>query len=195
MILFSLALLPLVVIWLVQVGLMRKSDLNTYQTMIEEKKIASSSTHSPTNQHRKCVQKDIWFTQDNYSRLHYKIASENSILTLTPVKNKFEVVETLKEIKCWMQDKLLYEDETDLPLQQARYFEAKDGVYRHSSQEFIANSVALSMFRLSGHSLPTGPVNEKEAFLSGVAHNISFQFGGKTPQFQANQFKAMVNNE
>lgn len=188
-------LLPLCGIWIYQLAFVRPGDIALYKEMVQLKEIASSNSSAPTNQHRQQVQKDIWFTQDDCSRLHYQIASEGSTLTLTPVKNRFEVVETLQGIKCWMQDKLIHDDVGENLMQQARLIEAVDGIYRHTTQEFLANGVTLSMYRLPGHQLPKGPVSENDAFLRGVAHDISFLFSGKTPQFQAAQFQATMVKE
>jgi len=185
-------LLPALGIWLLQTTKVRQSDLDHYEEMIQERKIAASQTPTSTRQHRKEVTKDIWFTQDDCSRLHYQIASEGSLLTLTPVGNKFEFVESLQGIRCWMQDQLLQEEE---PAQQARYFEADEGVYRYSTQEFVANDVSLSLFHLPGHKLPEGTVDPEEAFFKGRAKDISFFFGGNTPQFQARQFQAIMSKE
>ena len=38
---------------------------------------------STTQQQRKGVVKEIWFTQEDNSRLHYRIFSESSLLTFT----------------------------------------------------------------------------------------------------------------
>ncbi len=195
-ILYSLSfILPLIGVWIYQTMILRGSDLARYKEMTQQKAIASSQPTSPTNQHRKQVRKDIWFSQNDCTRLHYQIASCGSVLSLSPIKNKFEIVETLQGVKCWMQDKLLKDEMEESPTQQARLIEAKNGTYRHTTQEFIANGVQLSLFQLPGHSLPDGPIEREEAFLSGVAHNISFFFGGKTPQFQAEQFEATMVKE
>lgn len=162
---------------------------------MEKREIASSKPPAQTNQKRKQVQKDIWFSQDASTRLHYQIASVGSFLSLTPVGNHFEIVETLEEIRCWMQDKLLPASEESDPMQQTRYIEAKEGSYCHSSQEFLANDVTLSLFRIEGHTLPSGHIDENEAFLRGIARDISFHFNGKTPQFQAAEFQATVVRE
>ncbi len=188
-------LAPLIAIWIYQIAFARKSDITQFREMVEHKQIASSNSLCPTNQHRKQVRKDIWFSQDDCSRLHYQITSEGSTLTLTPIKNKFEVVEKLDKIKCWMQDKLICDDLGDNPSQQARLIEAADGIYRHTTQEFTANGVALSLFRLPGHQLPTETIDNNEAFLRGVARNVSFLFSGKAPQFQADQFEATMVKE
>jgi len=195
MILSTFVLLPLIGLWFSQTVVMRKGDIAAYQKMTKEKKIASSSAPAPTNQQRKSVQKDIWFSQDPSFRLHYKIRSERSLLTLIPVENRFEVVENLEGIKCFMQDKLLYTSDTEKPMQQFRYFEAEDGIYRFSTQEFKANDVTISLFRTPGHNLPNKPIEEEDAYLHGVAHDISFFFGGKTPQFQAKEFNATMVKE
>lgn len=189
-------MLPLITAWIMQMTVVRQSDLDVYKTMSEERAIASSHQASSSNQERKQVRKDIWFSQDDNSRLHYHIASESSLLTLTPIKNSFEVVETLQGIKCWMQDKLFITEDKEEPMQQSRYIEAEEGLYRYSTQEFTANGVALSLYRLPGHLLPTESIDREKAFLHGKAHDVSFFFSGKTPQFQARQFQAvMVKDE
>jgi len=195
-ILVTCALLaPILALWIYQVAIPKASDHAQYQKMIENKQVASSLSKAPTNQERRQVRKDIWFSQDDTSRLHYQIISEDSLLTLTPVGNRFEVVETLKGINCWMQDKLIRDEKKDSLFQQTRYFEADSGIYRHTTQEFTAEGISLSLFRLAGHNLPNKTVKESDAILRGVAEGISFYFGGKTPQFQARQFQATMVKE
>jgi len=180
-------------LWIYQIAILRNKDIEFYREMTQKKEIASSNDPAPTNQERKQVRKDIWFSQDDSSRLHYQIASEQSQLTLSPMKNKFEIIEALQDIKCWMQDKLFTEEEQ--PMQQTRYIEADTGLYRYTTQEFTANGVTLSLFQLPGHLLPDQPKEDSDAFLRGVAHDISFTLGGKTPQFQAQQFQVEVMKE
>lgn len=195
MILYTALLAPVIGFFLFEMCWMHQKDLGHYEEMVKQRKIASSHSNAPTNQHRKGVRKEIWFSQDDSSRLHYQIASEGSLLTLTPIKNKFEVVEELKGIKCWIQDKLYEDDRGDSPMQQSRFIEAQEGQYRYTTQEFTATGVALSLFRLPGHELPTGNVDASKAFLRGVARDISLFFSGKTPQFQAGHFQATVVKE
>lgn len=193
--LFSFLFLPFAAFWIYQTTCYQPSDAKTYETMVSQREIASSQSYVPTNQSRKQVRKDIWFSQDDCARLHYQIASKGSLLTLTPVKNRFEIVETLDGIRCWMQDKLIKDGIEQEPFQQARYIEAENGVYRHTTQEFIASGVTLSLFRMPGHKLPQQTPNTDDAILSGIARNISFHFGGKTPQFQAVDFNATLERE
>lgn len=185
-----IVLLPLLGFWVYQTMIPHSFDSSFYQEQLEEKKIASSHSTDPTHQHRTGVQKEIWFTQDDSTRLHYKILSEKSVLTLLPVKNKINVVEKLQGIKCFMQDKLYYSGNS--PMQQTRYFEAAEGVYKYSTLEFIASQVNLSLFELPSHILPEKPLEKTKAMIHGIAKNISFHFAGKTPQFHADHFQATV---
>lgn len=193
----SLAVALLAAIWMIQLCMVRDKDIALYKGLMEKKEIAATKTpaFSSTNQYRKKVRKDIWFAQDDASRLHYRIESLGSVLTLIPINNKFNIVESLDGIKCWMQDKLYYGNKDEIPMQQTRYIEANEGIYQHATQEFVAQGVALSLFRLPGHTLPTQLLDAKKAFLKGIASNVSFSVSGKTPQFQAKQFTASINKE
>jgi len=193
MIILVAILAPALGVWIYQIAFLRNSDIDRFNEMRREREIASTKPPSQTNQHRKQVQKDIWFSQTDGSRLHYQIASEGSLLSLTPIANKFDVVESLQGVKCWMQDKLAEDDGEEI--QQARLIEAKTGEYRYTTQEFKANSVLLSLFKLPGHVLPVEPIKDENPFLSGIAKDISVIFSGKTPQFQAENFEATVVKE
>lgn len=192
----SAVLFMLTMVWLICFCMIREKDLHFYQNLMKEKAIATSNvSYSSTNQLRKGVRKDIWFAQDDDSRLQYRIESVASVLTLLPVKNKFEVIETLQNIKCWTQDKLYFTGAALEPMQQARYLEANEGIYHYGSQQFNAQGVTLSIFHLPGHKLSTHYLDSKKAFLSGLAKSVSFTVSGKTPQFQAEQFKASLLRE
>lgn len=190
MTIFLSIMMPVIGIWIYQMAVVRSSDVERFRERLQKREIASSEAHSQTNQHRKQVRKDIWFSQSDGSRLHYQIASEGSLLTLMPVNNKFDIVESLQGVKCWMQDKLSQDGENEM--QQARLIEAETGLYRYTTQEFSANSVLLSLFKLPGHVLPLEPLESDEPFLRGIAQDISVIFNGKTPQFQAENFEATV---
>jgi hypothetical protein len=184
----ALLLMLSVLFWGFLLGRVRPEDIAVIQKAEKEQEIASStSLFSTTEQKRKGVVKEIWFTQEDNQRLHYRIISEGSLLTLQPDGKKFDLIEKLEHIKCWMQDKL-----TEGPMQQVRFFQAEEGWYRYSSQEFIAQSVALSLFRLPGHALPRD-VGKLNPFLKGIAQDVSFAVSGKNPQFKAQDFKAQLN--
>ncbi len=171
----------------------KPSDIISIKEKITQQEQASSnSLFTTTQQQRKGVVKEIWFTQEDNSRLHYRIFSESSLLTIKPEGKSFDLIERLEKIKCWMQDKL-YEPTAGMsPMQQIRFLAAEEGIYRYTSQEFLAQSVALSLYKLGGHELPTGTLATKP-FLKGIAEDVSFAVSGKTPQFNAKHFKAELN--
>src|SRR5229473_1262499 len=85
----------------------RPEDIAFITQKIAEQELATSkSVFSTTQQQRKGVVKEIWFSQEDNSRLHYRIFSESSLLTIKPENKSFDLVEKLEKIKCWMQDKL-----------------------------------------------------------------------------------------
>lgn len=172
-----------------------RGDMEKWAHLRRNDKIASAKgALTTTHQERKNVKKEIYFVQEDNTRLHYRIYSEKSLLTVQPQKGekKIEFNEKLEKIKCWMQDKLYYLSPGVEPMQQIRFLEAEDGLYCYTSQQFLAQSVTLSLFRFSGHDLPmelkTAP------FLKGIAKDVSFAVSGKTPSFKAQHFKAELNH-
>lgn len=171
----------------------RSEDIELIKQKIKEQELATSkSAFSTTEQRRKGVVKEIWFSQEDNSRLHYRIFSESSLLTIKPEGNNFDFIEKLEKIKCWMQDKLFEPSAGAGPTQQIRFLAAEEGLYRYTSQEFLAQTVALSLFRLNGHELPS-ETNTSRPFLKGIAEDVSFAVSGKSPQFKAKHFKAELN--
>ncbi len=170
---------------------LRPSDQQRYQKMLGKKALSSSlgAAYSPTQQQRTKVSKEIWLSGENQSRLHYRIESDNSVLTLTPVKNKFELVESLQGMRCWIQEKLLEKG------QQLRYFEAGEGLYYYNRAELLASHAKLSLYKLATSSLPKEPLPLSDAYLRGVARNVSVSFGGKVPEFKASDFKAILKED
>jgi hypothetical protein len=168
----------------------RSEDIALIKQKIAEQEIATSkSIFSTTQQQRKGVVKEIWFSQEDNSRLHYRIFSESSLLTIKPEGRSFDLIEKLEKIKCWMQDKL-YEPTPGVgPTQQIRFLAAEEGLYRYTTQEFLAQTVALSLYRLGGHELPK-EIAASKPFLKGIAEDVSFAVSGKSPQFKAKHFKA-----
>jgi len=171
----------------------RAQDIAEIKQKIDQQEIATSkSVFSTTQQQRTGVAKEIWFSQEDGSRLHYRIFSESSLLTIKPEGKSFDLIEKLEKIRCWMQDKL-YEPANGIgPMQQIRFFAAEEGVYRYTSQEFLAQTVALSLLRLDGHELPHDSTPLKP-FLKGIAQDVSFAVSGKSPQFKAKHFKAELS--
>ena len=188
----SLGILSLV--WGLSLFRVRASDIEKVKQIVKDQEVSTSNKNlfATTQQQRKGVVKEIWFTQEDNSRLHYRIFSESSLLTIKPTGKSFELIEKLEKIKCWMQDKLYDPAAGSGPTQQIRFLAAEDGLYRYTTQEFLAQTVALSLYRLGGHELPKEMV--AKPFLKGVAEDVSFAVSGKSPQFKAKHFKAELNN-
>lgn len=188
-----LCLTVLSIFWVSKTVVLRKSDLKAYRNLqIKAKEVATTRSQSSTQQTRQGVRKDLWVSQEEGKRLQYRIDSESSVLNLIPNAEKFDIVENLRGIQCWMQDKLYVANKKNM--QQIRFFEAEEGVYRYSSQEFLAKTVSLSFFRLPGSTLPLTS-NPTAAFLKGVAEGVSFSISGKDPQFHAQRFKATLQSQ
>ena len=176
-----------------QFCIVRKEDVTKYRKMLQDYETHSTVRSLPNAAHqiRTTVDKEIWFTQEDRTRLHYRIHGKSSLLTLEPVGKKIHIVENLNQVRCWMQDRLYVQTASNEPMQQMRFWEADHGVYRYTTQQLLAQDVNISIFRLPGHSLPY-TCDPRIAFLNGIANNVSFSITGKTPQFEANQFKATL---
>jgi hypothetical protein len=183
------------IMWGLSFGRAHERDYAACRLIKEQEEAASKkSLATTTHQNRKGVVKEIYFSQEDNTRLHYRIESDSSSLTLKPDGRKLDLIEKLEKIKCWMQDKLYIAAPGPKPMQQMRFLEAEDGIYRYASQQFLAQSVGLSLFRLPGHDLPDG-LNREIPFMRGVAQDVSFSVSGKTPQFNALHFKALLSNQ
>ncbi len=179
--------------WLFKLTYLSSEDCVRFKALSKSGKAIAKAAHAQqSHQNRSGVRKDLWLSQQDRTRLHYRIDSKSSVLTLLPIDDKVDIIENLQQIKCWMQDKLYAQG--NVPMQQMRFFEADHGIYQYSSQRFAANSVALSLFRLPGIALPTS-VDPKAAFLRGIAQDVSFSIAGKTTQFQAERFKATIQSQ
>jgi len=175
------------------IGWPRASDYKAYSAALEQSR-TFTKTAPPVCQDRLLVCKDIWFSNEGAGRLHYRIESAASSLNLHSVQNKVEVIEQLHGLRCWMQDKVVSAAGSHGSNQQSRYFTANEGVYHFLSQSLLAEQATLSLYRLAGEYLPEiGRLPSTAPFLSGNAERISMHITGKTPMFQAYNFKASMN--
>lgn len=169
-----------------------KEDVAVFQKFLREKELGkSSSVLSTTKQERKAVVKDLWISEEQ-GRVHHRILGSSSTLLLIPKGSHFDVIEKLEGITCWMQDKIYPATHLQNQEQQVRILRAKEGFYTYSNQQFLAQSVNLSLYRLPGDRLPE-QIPSSSPFLKGIARDISFTLAGKTPQFKANQFQAEIS--
>jgi hypothetical protein len=162
-----------------------KTDLADYEKLIQESvelRSKSALERQPAHQLRTQVQKDIW-TLNNRQRLHYRLKSQRSDLTIGQKKGKIDAVEKLQKIDCCMQE------EFDGDGQQIRYLFADDGTYFFPSHKFIAEEVDLYFFSLQGHELPRSWPSESP-FLRGTANEVIFSASEGFPAFTATHLNA-----
>lgn len=185
---YAVGIVGAIAAWLFLTLHVSNADRLRYKKLQEKgRAIARASYPASTKQNRAGVRKDLWITQPDGTRLHDRIESSSSILTLTPIDDHLEIIETLNQIHCSMQERLM--EQNGKPFQQIRYFEATSGIYQYSTSRFKAEAVSLALFRLPGNQLPISLVHSTP-YLRGVAQDVSFAVAGKASQFQAKNFKA-----
>ena len=86
--------------------ILKDSDYKEYQSIIDQKdKTKEKNLAKRVHQVRTGVQKDI-FLKDENPRLHFRIQSSTSKITLVKENNKTLMVEKLSDLKCYFQDKV-----------------------------------------------------------------------------------------
>lgn len=166
----SLCMAAIGSLWLVKLIYLSSEDRIKYQKLLHAgRAIAKATKSEQTHQTRGGVRKDLWLSQQDRTRLHHRIDSKSSVLTLLPIGDKVDIIENLQQIKCWMQDKLYAQG--NVAMQQMRFFEADQGIYQHSTQRFAANSVILSLFGFEGCSFPLRSIRLKHS--CAASHKMS----------------------
>jgi hypothetical protein len=172
---------------IVQVGWVRSQDFARYQA---KEKIPSNSSTS-VHQRRRGVCKDIWLTQEGgKTRIHQRIESQSSVLSLLTKDNKVDVIENLKNVRACMQEKSPFE-KGGIMRQHIRYFEANQSSYYYLKKQLLAKEVTIFLLDLPGDKLPEKCPLER-AYLNGVAEDIVFSISSHH-NFTAKQFKAHLN--
>lgn len=151
-----------------------------------EQELLQSKTGMQT---RSFVQKDLWIAQSSSERLHDRIESKESLLLLRPHQETMEIIETLQDVRGWVQERK--QGEGPLGIQQVRYFTAQEGTYLYREQKFQAAHVQLSLYKLP-ESFPFAWIERRTPFLSGSAEEISFTLQEGAPRFQAYHFTASL---
>lgn len=162
-------------------------DISKYEELKKTK--APSEAKIPIEQLRTNVHKDIWHN-DGIHRLHYSIYAKASHLYLLPDEDKLTLHESMESILCMFQEKL-YSSIEQGPMQQLKAFHADHGTYHFNTQAFLAEKVYLHFYTLPGHMLPSH-LSNKDAFLQGIAKEVSLVLSEKGPLFQAEKFKAQM---
>jgi hypothetical protein len=143
----------------------------------------------PLHQIRRGVQKDIW-TISGKERLHFRLKSEKSLLSIEQNKRKFSAIETLGHLECCMQEAI----DRSAGEQQIRYITAETGTYSFPAHRFVADEVLLSFYREKGTTLPLAKPTQIP-FLSGKAEEVVFSEVDHAPAFSAYHLKAEFSPE
>lgn len=185
---YTFVIVGLIASWLFLTLHVSQNDRKRFRDLQQKgHAIAAAYESRSTKQNRAGVRKDLWITQEGGMRLHDRIESVSSILTLTPIDDHMDIMEHLNQIRCTMQDKFF--EQNGSVYQQVRYFDANTGIYQYSTNGFTAQAVSLALYRLPGKNLPETLIKQ-QPFLKGIAQDVSFAVAGKASQFQAKQFKA-----
>ncbi len=161
----------------------KEQDLLKYQKKGEGQSVKNCY------QLREGVCKEIWLAEEEGLRKSNRIKSRFSKLSLLPQEEKIDIIESMYQIRGWIQEKLYQEGST--VSQQLRYFEAEHGTYQYIPQTFVTGNLSLSLYKLSGTGIPE-VCRPADAFLRGVAEGASFTISGKTPVFEATKFQARL---
>ena len=157
--------------------------------LTQQIKTLQEASKPPPQQIRTGVSKDLWITDEALGRLHHHIESPHSILTIYNHGNRLELIEKMEGMKCYLQEKI--ESDADTFIQQIRFIESTEGTYHYSDHHFNAPSVFLALFRIPGQTLFTD-LKLEQAFLKGIAQNVSLSFAEDRPNFHAQKFKAHI---
>lgn len=157
--------------------------------LTEEISMPKQEEKYPNKQMRSGVSKDLWISEKGATRLHHHIESPRSILTAIPHENRIELVEQMIGMKCYFQEKI--ENEGGEVIQNIRHFQSEEGTYRYTDHYFDAHSVFLALYRLPGETLITN-LDTKDAYLKGVAEEVTLSFSEGSPDFHAEKFKAQI---
>lgn len=180
------------IICLVNTFIIRDRDLKKYNNILKRNtKLTACQAlkREPLLQKRKNVQKDIFFSQNDSSMLHYRIFSDSSTVCLTEKASGIELVETLQNLKCLAQDKVYFDPIKKGFSQQLRFFTAKEGYYIYPSHKFVSDSINLSFFDLPGKTLPDD-ISSFEPYLKGFAKEVSFHLTDNASKLTAHHFRA-----
>jgi hypothetical protein len=166
----------------------KDADRENYQKILEKRKRTLCSKAFPQDglhQMREGVQKDLWVVNDQ-ERLHFRLFSEHSDLALKKKEKLFELAENLQNIECWIQEKVIKEENRQL----IRFFSSQEGVYRYPSHKFFSPKLFLSFFQVPGTELPDD-LFSFSPYLQGMAHKVYFQLTEKVPAFEASHLHAL----
>ena len=150
---------------------------------------AAKTTPYTAQQHRKGVQKELFYTR-NGQRLQLRLTSKEAIMVLEHQPEGNFLIEKMNDVKCWMQEELSVSE--GRPYQVLRYLEADTATYSYKNDEVVASDVKIYRYTLPGHELPKHFGGVKPS-MKGHAEAVQFSMAGKEVQFKAQKLKASLD--
>ncbi len=188
-------------------------DLKGYRTLVESSQLNQEPIAKTTTHVRRDLQKDIYLNRSAWPE-QFRLKSRDARILLVARGSHHHVVEHLEQVCCWYQEDLFYRfaDGSTFsirdplgsslipvaaalhaePRQRLLYLEADLAVYNYQLQNFIAKDARLWRYELSGHQLDEN-VDKQRSLFSGVADQVDITFGERGVLFQADGFKASLN--
>ncbi len=140
-----------------------------------------------SHQHRFGINKDLWIVTEE-GRHHHHLNSPESTLTLIPSKKGIDAVESMQQIRCWLQQKV----DPVLNEQKIQYIKAGEGTYFYRDQEFLARNLIFAFYEEKGSDLPL-ELHPSHLFFKGRAQQAYFHLQDQRPEFDADQFQVEIN--
>lgn len=156
-----------------------QNDLLAYKKLEESscpKEKVGGLTHY-CEQIRTGVVKELWLTQKKAKA--FRISSAESELFFFNEGKTLEVIEQLKNVKCFIR-----EDDHSI-----RYMEAKEASYNYNTQLFVAVDVTLWKYPCKGLTLPLQPPQVRP-LMKGVAESVEILLKEEDILFKAHHLKA-----
>jgi len=163
------------------------NDYKNYEKTINKKNKleASSNIIEKTYQKRVDVEKNIWIPKKN-DRTVIKMTSPFSELYLGNRKNKIELIEKLKDIKCYVQ-------ENTNDNSQVKLFTSEEGIYFFPKHQFSSDKIKIYFFSLKQNE-PFNDIPLSRAFFNADAKDFSFLISQNQYYMNAKSFKANLHS-
>ena len=195
-------------------GKYSNEDVVSYRETMAKAAGKGSVERTVSSQHfRQNLQKDVFLTRGG-GVYQFRLKSGDAELALERIKGKVDIVETMDDVRCWLQEEFLYrfpngsmissQDQfwsalapvavvaKAVPMQRNVYLEAKRATYDYDSERFVADDAKIWRYIVPGHHLEE-TVNKKSALISGTAEHVVISFGSQGLLFKADGFKAEIS--
>ena len=127
------------------------ADLISYNKFLDKvHKTMSGRGKTPycAEQLRQGISREVWYANGT-ERQKIFITAREAELAYEGIDSDLEIVEHLKEVKGWLQEKLFWQE--NAPVQLVRHIEADQALYRNAKRVISADNVKMTGYCLPGH--------------------------------------------